>query len=342
VTSQDIGNGAGSRQALISEIFKPALELAPSPVGMLIAQFQDQALKRRASSLRTSRAGPPSKSSGKVTQVHRKRHAVTLATDQGVEILIHIGIETVNLGGEGFGIRVSDGQRVKRGDVLMEFDADLIVRKAKSLVTVILIANSDRFQPTNPFQGNALAGKTPLFIVGNEESSRSPEVSKEDVTLPYAESAPIVVEAEHGIHARPAAALAETARRFKSAITIAGPSGKSADAKSVVALLGLEVELGDSIRIGARGADANAAKEALESAASKVFGRESDRATTNAATATSAASSATQGQEEAGIFRGISASPGLAVGRVAKLAVVKVEEYGADASLEKNKLRENK
>jgi len=106
--------------------------------------------------------------SGKVTQVHRKRHAVTLATDQGVEILIHIGIETVNLGGEGFGIRVSDGQRVKRGDVLMEFDADLIVRKAKSLVTVILIANSDRFQPTNPFQGNALAGKTPLFIVGTK------------------------------------------------------------------------------------------------------------------------------------------------------------------------------
>jgi multiphosphoryl transfer protein len=280
--------------------------------------------------------------SGKVTQVHRKRHAVTLATDQGVEILIHIGIETVNLGGEGFEIRVSDGQRVKRGDVLMEFDADLIVRKAKSLVTVILIANSDRFQPTNPFQGNALAGKTPLFIVGTEELSRSSEVSKEDVTLPYAESAPIVVEGEHGIHARPAAALAETARRFKSAITIAGPSGKSADAKSVVALLGLEIERGDSIRIGARGADADAAKEALESAASKVFGRESDRATTKAATATSAASSAKQGQEEAGIFRGISASLGLAVGRVAKLVrpVVKVEEYGGNATLEKNKLSE--
>ena len=282
--------------------------------------------------------------SGKVTQVHRKRHAVTLATDEGVEILIHIGIETVNLGGEGFQIRVSDGQRVKRGDVLIEFNADLIACKAKSLVTVILVVNGDCFQPTNPFQGNALAGKTPLFIVGTEERSRSSEISKEDVTLSYAESAPIVVEAEHGIHARPAAALAEIARRFKSAVTIAGPSGKSADAKSVVALLGLEVERGDSIRIGARGADANAAKEALESAASRVFGRESDRATTNTTTATapSAASSAKQGQEDAGIFRGISASPGLAVGRVAKLVrpVVKVEEYGADATLEKNKLSE--
>ena len=251
---------------------------------------------------------------GKVTQVHRKRHAVTLATDHGVEILIHIGIETVNLGGEGFEIRVSEGQRVKRGEVLIEFDADLIVRKAKSLVTVILVANNDRFQPTNPFQGNALAGKTPLFLVGSEERSPSCEVSQEDATLPYAESALIVVEAEHGIHARPAAALAETARRFKSAITIAGPSGKSADAKSVIALLGLEIERGDSIRIGARGTDANAAKEALESAASKVFGRGSDGTITKAAPATSSASNKKHEQEEAGIFRGISASPGFAVG----------------------------
>jgi glucose-specific phosphotransferase system IIA component len=58
--------------------------------------------------------------SGKVTQVHRKRHAVALATDEGVEILIHIGIETVSLEGEGFQVRVSDGQRVRKGDLLIE------------------------------------------------------------------------------------------------------------------------------------------------------------------------------------------------------------------------------
>jgi glucose-specific phosphotransferase system IIA component len=61
---------------------------------------------------------------GKVTQVHRKRHAVTLATEEGVEILIHIGIETVSLDGEGFQVRVSDGQRVSKGTLLIEFDAD--------------------------------------------------------------------------------------------------------------------------------------------------------------------------------------------------------------------------
>src|SRR5262249_56035238 len=131
----------------------------------------------------------------------------------------HVGIETVNLGGEGFEVRVSDEQRVQRGDVLMEFDPDLIVRKAKSLVTVILVANSDRFRPTNPFRGNALAGKTPLFIVGAEEPSQASPVATEEGALPYAESAPIVVEAEHGIHARPAAALPDSAPPFNTALT---------------------------------------------------------------------------------------------------------------------------
>ena len=103
--------------------------------------------------------------SAKVIQVHRHQHVVGLVTDEGVKILIHIGIETVKLNGEGFRVRVSNGQRVSKGDLLIEFDADLIARKAKSLITVVLITNNDRFQPTNPFQGVAEAGTTPLFLI---------------------------------------------------------------------------------------------------------------------------------------------------------------------------------
>ena len=202
---------------------------------------------------------------GKVTQVHRKRHAVTLVTDEGVELLIHIGIETVSLDGEGFQVRVSDGQRVSKGDLLIEFDADVIARKAKSLMTVVLVANNDRFHPTNPFQGLAEASRTPLFIVHIEDQPAEAVAPAVDRALPRVESVPIVVEAEHGIHARPAAALADTARRYKSVVEIVRPSGKAADAKSVVALLGLEIERGDSIRIVARGADAKEAVEALGS-----------------------------------------------------------------------------
>ena len=279
---------------------------------------------------------------GKVTQVHRKRHAVTLATDEGVEILIHIGIETVSLNGEGFQVRVSDGQRVSKGDLLIEFDADVIARKAKSLITVVLVANNDRFHPTNPFQGLAEASTTPLFLVHTIDQHAETVAPAVDLALPRVESGPIVVEAEHGIHARPAAALADTARRYKSVVEIIRPSGKAADAKSVVALLGLEIERGDSIRIVARGADANEAVEALGSAARAAFGRTDEKPLAAPAEKIAIPTPAISGQDEPGVLRGVSASPGLAIGQVAKLVrpVVQVEEYAVDSALERQQLHE--
>jgi phosphoenolpyruvate-protein phosphotransferase len=277
---------------------------------------------------------------GKVTQVHRKRHAVTLVTDEGVELLIHIGIETVSLDGEGFQVRVSDGQRVSKGDVLIEFDADVIARKAKSLMTVVLVANNDRFHPTNLFQGLAEASRTPLFIVHIEDQPAEAVTSAVDHALPRVESVPIVVEAEHGIHARPAAVLADTARRYKSVVEIVRPSGRAADAKSVVALLGLEIECGDSIRIVARGADAKEAVEALSLAARAAFGRTEEKPLGAAAEKMVAKTPPALGQEEPGVLRGVSASPGLAIGQVAKLIrpVVQVEEYAVDRALERQQL----
>jgi len=279
---------------------------------------------------------------GTVTQVHRKRHAVSLTTDEGVEILIHIGLETVSLDGEGFQVRVADGQRVSKGDLLIEFDADVIAQKAKSLISVVLVANNDRFHPTNPFQGNAKAGTTPFFIVHIEDRPAEVAPLPLDRALPRVESAPIVVEAEHGIHARPAAILADTARHFKSIVEILRPSGKAADAKSVVALLGMEIELGDSIRIVARGADAAEAVAALELAARSAFGRVEGRPSATPVEKIATATPAVAGPEEADVLRGVSASPGVAIGRVAKLVrpAVQVEEYAVDGTLERKRLHE--
>jgi multiphosphoryl transfer protein len=223
---------------------------------------------------------------------------------------------------------------------MIEFDADLIARKAKSLITVVLVANNDRFHPTNPFQGYAEASTTPLFIVHVEDQSAEAVPSSVDRTLPQIESAPIAVEAEHGIHARPAAALASTARRYQSVVEIVRPSGKAADAKSVVALLGLEIERGDSIRIIARGADAKEAVEALGSAARAAFGRTDEKPKVVPTQKIATPTLANSGREEPGILRGASAAPGLAIGRVAKLVrpVVKVEEYAADSAREKERL----
>jgi glucose-specific phosphotransferase system IIA component len=131
---------------------------------------------------------------GTVTKVHRNRHAVALTTDEGVKILIHIGIETVGLDGEGFQVQVSEGQRVSKGDLLVEFDADVIARKAKSLITVILVANSDRFHPTNPFQGVAEAGTTPLFLIHTKDQLPDAVAPPVDRALRWGEASPIVAE----------------------------------------------------------------------------------------------------------------------------------------------------
>jgi glucose-specific phosphotransferase system IIA component len=131
---------------------------------------------------------------GTVTKIHRNRHAVALTTDEGVKILIHIGIETVGLDGEGFQVRVSERQRVSKGDLLVEFDADVIARKAKSLITVVLVANSDRFHPTNPFQGVAEAGTTPLFLIHIKDQHPDAVVPTVDRALPRVELRPTLAD----------------------------------------------------------------------------------------------------------------------------------------------------
>src|SRR5208283_5835323 len=161
-----------------------------------------------------------------------------------------------------------------------------------------------------------------------------------DRALPGVESEPIVVEAEYGIHARPAAILADRARRYKSVVEIVRPSGKAANAKSVVALLGLEIERGDSIRIVARGTDAKEAVEALSSAARAAFGRTGERPLAAPGKKIAIPTPATSGQDEPNVLRGVSASPGLAIGQVARLVrpVVQVQEYAADSALERQQL----
>ncbi len=80
---------------------------------------------------------------GQVVQVFHTKHAIGLRSRLGVELLIHIGLETVNLSGEGFTPLVKEGQKVKVGDPLMEIDLTLIRERAASTITPIVITNSD-------------------------------------------------------------------------------------------------------------------------------------------------------------------------------------------------------
>ena len=75
-----------------------------------------------------------------VTTVHRARHAVTLRAANGAEILMHVGLETVALNGEGFSVFVKEGQSVKAGERLLGFDLDLLAQKARSLITPVAVS----------------------------------------------------------------------------------------------------------------------------------------------------------------------------------------------------------
>ena len=73
--------------------------------------------------------------------VFPSKHAIGLVTDSGLEALIHVGIDTVKLEGQGFNVFVNDGDKVKRGDKLMEFDLEYIRNNAADIATPFIITN---------------------------------------------------------------------------------------------------------------------------------------------------------------------------------------------------------
>ena len=82
---------------------------------------------------------------GKIDSIFDTKHAVNILSEDGAEILLHIGIDTVKLGGQFFEAYVTDGQEVKKGDLLISFDIDKIKKAGYKTTTPIIISNSDDF-----------------------------------------------------------------------------------------------------------------------------------------------------------------------------------------------------
>ena len=81
---------------------------------------------------------------GKIVSVFPTKHAIGLETDTGVEVLIHVGLDTVKLNGEGFELLVEDGQLVQRGDALLKIDLEYIGANAPSIVTPVIFTNVEK------------------------------------------------------------------------------------------------------------------------------------------------------------------------------------------------------
>lgn len=83
---------------------------------------------------------------GEITQIFPTNHAFGITTKEGLEILVHIGIDTVNLKGEGFKRILEAGTSVKKGDTVVEADLDYIKNKGKDTITPIIITNMDKVE----------------------------------------------------------------------------------------------------------------------------------------------------------------------------------------------------
>ncbi len=200
---------------------------------------------------------------GRVYPMPGSSHALTLRSAEGIDILLHLGIETVALAGAGFQLLVQSGAQVRRGQPLLRFDLDLIASRARSAITPILVVSG----------GQLIAATTTAIgrsvLIGDLLMEVQPDHPPEAVDSSAAVSAdPLIVRRglragfDHGIHARPAAMIVAALKPYKAKLSLHA-HGRSANARSAVSLMALGVQQHEAIELQASGVDAEAALAAV-------------------------------------------------------------------------------
>ena len=261
---------------------------------------------------------------GEIVPMKGAKHAVTLRAESGIDILVHVGIDTVALAGEGFELLVSPGQRVRSGEALLRFDLDFVVRRAKSAVSPIVLASGGSI--AKRAENRALAVGDWLMEVAapgaTAEASNAEGIdARRHFRVPF----------DHGLHVRPAALIAAALRPFKAEVVIMW-HGRSANARSTVAMMSLGVHCGDTVEVRALGPDAAAAVAALEPLLAPATPAPSRPEITTRARAHVSASRR---------IEGVIASRGLAVGQAVQWsqAEVAVAEAGRGEAAEADALQ---
>lgn len=274
---------------------------------------------------------------GEVVTLHPAGHALTLRTAEGLEVLMHIGIDTVTLKGEGFRPQVKMGDKVTSGASLIEFDLDFLARRAKSLLTQIVITNSERVANWERASGQVVAAQDTLLTLslGTEGKAAAHEAAETIV------SDAIVIPNPTGLHARPSAVLASLAKSFRSSIKLQ-LDDRQVNARSVTAIMGLDVRKGAVVHLLASGSDARAAIDKIAPIMAEGLGDEGcTPAPAPASTVvTSEAAPPPRAPSADGVLVGVPASPGLAVGAVFQVRheTISVVENGEDPESERRRL----
>lgn len=103
---------------------------------------------------------------GEITVAFPTKHAIGIKTKAGIEILIHIGIDTVELNGEGFHSFIKQGQKIKQGELLCEVDFDFIENKGYDTTIMVVVTNSDDYSQIKNTIGERKTGEVIISIEG--------------------------------------------------------------------------------------------------------------------------------------------------------------------------------
>lgn len=206
--------------------------------------------------------------SGTIKTIASGKHALSIENDQGLEILVHVGIDSVHAQGLGFSLLVKSGEQVKAGDSLLEFEPiTLIQNNVTSLVSVVLVVEPQNWSLSFDEPSQLIAGETILFRV-QKKTKMETESKKENKKETAGENKndiikqKVMVQIVHGIHARPAALFANAAAKFSATVFVLSKE-KKYNGKSAVSLMSANIRQGQEIVLQAQGHDAHEALDYL-------------------------------------------------------------------------------
>lgn len=253
---------------------------------------------------------------GVIANIHLACHAVTISAADGVEILLHVGLETVGLNGLGFDVQVAVGDHVVVGTPLIALDLDNIATRARSLITpLIVVAGAGICDRTH---GRVQAGD-PLLTLTLAQSGSQDRILQGVASQTV--SRHIAVPLVHGIHARPAARIGEAAKPFDATISLIH-NGKSASVRSAVAVMALGIGFGSEIIVEAQGAQAKAALDAVCALIESGMGESGNVTPVAPAAPVMIDPPPTRAAAREGAMKGVRASGGHAIGRSFRLQEV--------------------
>jgi len=200
---------------------------------------------------------------GEVLNVPKTLHAVNLRADNGAKFLIHIGVDTVAMAGEGFKAHVEAGERVERGQLLLSFDMEKVLRSAASLKTPVLLLSEGYVIDGRAEPGPVASGDYLFQISSSEKVSQPVDMNLNQAVAGEEVKQLVAIGLEHGIHARPAASLKAALAELDASVSCQLGNQPPADTRSPVALMSQGIAYGDVVKLKARGRDARQALEAV-------------------------------------------------------------------------------